>query len=543
MKPTLLLILDGWGVAAAGPGNAVSLASMPNINALVAKYPGALLHCSGRNVGLPQGFMGNSEVGHMNIGAGRIVYQDMTRIDLAIEHDELQNNLALQSLLDKTVKSKGRLHFMGLLSDGGVHSHIDHLFALLKICKSKGVPAIVHAFMDGRDTSPTSGVGYVQKLLDYMQEIGWGALGSVCGRYYAMDRDKRWDRVKIAWDALVHGNTHKAGAPATGDNLPKTPVQYLDACYQAGETDEFVKPYLFVEPAKAQTGHGPQIQDGDSIFFFNFRADRARELTRAFIQPDFSEFDRLDPANQLSGAEQVTGVTGGQTLKLAAFVSMTRYEEDFDIPVVFERDSLKNGLGEIISNFGWEQLRIAETEKYAHVTYFFNGGREDPFLGEQRHMIASPKEVATYDLKPEMSAFAVTDLLIDEWNSGRFNFVVCNLANLDMVGHSGNIPATIKACEAVDACVGRIVEAVLASGGRIFLTADHGNAEQLLDAKGEAMTAHTLNQVRFVLIEDNSPYTLKTEGKLGDIAPTILSAWGKVAPAEMTGNNLLQEKK
>ena len=521
MKPTLLLILDGWGVAPAGPGNAVSLANMPNINALVAKYPSALLNCSGRAVGLPQGFMGNSEVGHMNIGAGRIVYQDMTRIDLAIEQNELQNNPAIQTLLDKTAKTKGRLHFMGLLSDGGVHSHIDHLFALLKICKSRGVPAIVHAFMDGRDTSPTSGAGYVQKLLDFMQEIGWGALGSVCGRYYAMDRDKRWDRVKIAWDALVHGQATDSSLPAS---KAENPVQYLQACYQAQETDEFVKPHLFAQ-LKAQTGQAPQIGDGDSIFFFNFRADRARELTRAFIQPDFAEFDR------------------GQTPKLAAFVSMTRYEEDFEIPVAFERDSLKNGLGELISNFGWEQLRIAETEKYAHVTYFFNGGREDSFPGEERRMIASPKEVATYDLKPEMSAFLVTDLLIDEWNSGRFNFVVCNLANLDMVGHSGNISATIKACEAVDACVGRIVQAVLGSGGRVFLTADHGNAEQLLDATGKPMTAHTLNQVRFVLIEDNSPYTLKAEGKLGDIAPTILSAWAKAAPSEMTGDNLLQEKK
>ena len=522
MKPTLLLILDGWGVAKACPGNAVSLAKMPNTNELVAKYPGALLNCSGRAVGLPQGFMGNSEVGHMNIGAGRIVYQDMTRIDLAIEQNELQNNPALQGLLDKTANSKGRVHFMGLLSDGGVHSHMDHLFALLKICKTRGVPALVHAFMDGRDTSPTSGAGYVQKLLDYMQEIAWGTLGSVCGRYYAMDRDKRWDRVKIAWDALVHGQTPNL---SVSTNQAENPVQYLQACYQAQETDEFIKPHLFASQAKTQTGQGPQVQDGDSIFFFNFRADRARELTSAFIQPDFTEFDR------------------GQAPKLAAFVSMTRYEEDFEVPVAFERDSLKNGMGELVSNFGWEQLRIAETEKYAHVTYFFNGGREDPFPGEQRHMIASPKEVATYDLKPEMSAFAVTDLLIDEWNSGRFNFVVCNLANLDMVGHSGNIPATIKACEAVDACVGRIAQAVLASGGRMFLTADHGNAEQLLDEKGQPMTAHTLNQVHFILVENDSPYTLKAQGKLGDIAPTILSAWGMAIPSEMTGDNLLQEKK
>ncbi len=510
-KPTLLLILDGWGVAAPGPGNAVSRAEMPCVNALIQKYPGALLRCSGRDVGLPAGFMGNSEVGHMNIGAGRIVYQDMTRIDLAIEKHELQANPALQELFVKTRATQGKVHFMGLLSDGGVHSHINHLFALLQAAKAAGIPAVVHAFLDGRDTSPTSGAEYLRQLLVFMEEIGWGELGSVCGRYYAMDRDKRWERVKVAWDSLVLGKGERV---APGDALSE-----IERAYQAGETDEFMRPRLYVRADAAPS----VVNNGDGIFFFNFRADRARQLTGAFITPDFQGFERE------------------RTPLLSAFVSMTRYEDDFDIPAAFGRESLKNGLGEVVSGLGWRQLRIAETEKYAHVTYFFNGGREEAFPGEERRLIASPKDVPTYDLKPEMSAAAVTDLLVEEWRTGRFQFVVCNLANLDMVGHSGNIPATIKACEAVDRCVARIVEAVLAADGRVFLTADHGNAEELLDPDGKPMTAHTLNPVRFILIERNSRFTLKPEGRLGDIAPTILAAWGLEIPAEMRGDNLLLE--
>ncbi|MBQ4133825.1 MAG: 2,3-bisphosphoglycerate-independent phosphoglycerate mutase [Desulfovibrionaceae bacterium] len=510
-KPTLLLILDGWGVAAPGPGNAVSLAAMPYINNLIAKYSGALLHCSGRDVGLPSGFMGNSEVGHMNIGAGRVVYQDMTRIDLAVENDDLRSNAALSGLLSKLVASGGRLHFMGLLSDGGVHSHINHLFALLRLAREAQVPAVVHAFLDGRDTSPTSGLGYLRRLLDYMQELGWGELGSACGRYYAMDRDKRWERVKVAWDALVLGR-------GTLVEL-KDALNDIEQAYQCEETDEFMEPRLY----RQESGSLSLIDDGDGIFFFNFRADRARELTRAFIKPGFCEFERE------------------KTPKLAGFVSMTAYEDDFDIPVAFMREGIKNGLGEVVSNLGWDQLRIAETEKYAHVTYFFNGGREEPFPGDEWRLIPSPKEVPTYDLKPEMSAFAVTDMLVDEIRSKRFRFIVCNLANLDMVGHSGNIPATIKACEAVDACVARIVDAMLEMGGRVFLTADHGNAEELLDSEGKPMTAHTLNPVRFILIERDSRFTLNPEGRLADIAPTIIAAWGLAQPEEMNGRSLLAE--
>lgn len=513
-KPTILLILDGWGYAPDSRGNAESLADMPNINKLIAGYPCAFLHCSGRNVGLPEGFMGNSEVGHMNIGAGRIVYQDMTRIDLAIENNELADNPAIVELMKKTKASGGCVHFMGLLSDGGVHSHINHLYALLKVAKKAGVPAIVHAFMDGRDTSPTSGISYINNIISFMQSIEWGNVGSICGRYYAMDRDKRWERVKVAWDALVHGKSF--------EGAERGPMAVLEQSYAEKETDEFVKPRVFMEQLTAKMGRSPIVQDGDSVFFYNFRADRARELTSAFIRSEFDGFER------------------GKAPKLASFVSMTKYEDDFDIPAAFTRDSLKNGLGEVVSGLGWQQLRIAETEKYAHVTYFFNGGREEPFSGEERRLVPSPKEVATYDLKPEMSAFEVTDLLLKEWDSGKFNFVVCNLANLDMVGHSGNIPATIKACAAVDTCVGRIAEKVLKSGGRMFLTADHGNAEEMLDPSGSPHTAHTLNPVRFILVEENSKWSLKTEGKLGDIAPTILAAWEQDIPSEMTGNSLLK---
>lgn len=527
MKQTLLLILDGWGVAPDGPGNATSLAHMPNINRLIGKYPSSLLNCSGREVGLPAGFMGNSEVGHMNIGAGRIVYQDMTRIDLAIENNELINNSTLKEFFENTTAAGGRVHFMGLLSDGGVHSHIDHLFALLQAAKHYGAAAVVHAFMDGRDTSPTAGALYLEKLLTFMRDLNWGCLGSICGRYYAMDRDKRWDRVEVAWNALVHGQTQAECAAYSSD-----PVACLQAAYANGETDEFVKPRIFCPCAalgdNKSSCASPQIsslvQDADSIFFFNFRADRARELVSAFIKPDFNAFER------------------GAFPKLTACASLTRYEDDFDLPVAFEREALQNSLGEVVAMLGLKQLRIAETEKYAHVTYFFNCGKEEPLPHEERCLVNSPRDVPTYDLKPEMSALEVTSRLLNAWQSKQYEFIVCNLANLDMVGHTGNIPAAIKACEVVDSCVGQIAEAVLATGGRLFLTADHGNAEEMLDPSSAPQTAHSLNPVRFVLIEEQSKWTLAPTGKLGDIAPTVLAAWGKTPPQAMTGHNLLQEK-
>ena len=511
LTPTLLLILDGWGQAPAGPGNAEKLAAMPNINALTEKYPAARLTCSGRSVGLPYGFMGNSEVGHMNIGAGRIVYQDMTRIDLAIENREFEQNPAINGLMDATLAAGGRLHFLGLVSDGGVHSHIDHLFALLDLAKAKGLEAIVHCFTDGRDTAPDSGVGFVGQLDAYMAKIGWGRIGSICGRYYAMDRDKRWDRVKLAWDMLTKGES--AGETPAGSS----PVEAVKAAYAADETDEFIKPRFLTAPA----GKTNLVADSDGVFFFNFRADRARQLTRCFIERGFAE---VDVSNRP---------------KLAGFATMTRYESDFDVPVAFAKLDLSKALGELVSDMGLKQLRIAETEKYAHVTYFFNCGREEPFPGEERRLIPSPRDVATYDLKPQMSALEVTDTLIKEWQSGQYTLMVCNLANLDMVGHSGKIPAVIKACEVVDACVGRIVETVLGSGGRVFLTADHGNAEEMLTPEGKPQTAHSLNQVFFVGIDNNKRLNMKAEGKLGDIAPTILQAWGIEPPEVMTGESLL----
>lgn len=511
LTPTLLLILDGWGQAPEGPGNAVRQANMPKINALVEKYPAARLTCSGRAVGLPYGFMGNSEVGHMNIGAGRVVYQDMTRIDLAIENHEFERNPAINGLIDATLAKEGRLHLLGLVSDGGVHSHIDHLCALLDLAKARAVEAIVHCFMDGRDTAPDSGAAFVKKLGAHMAKIGWGRIGSICGRYYAMDRDKRWDRVTLAWKMLTQG---ESAAPVPEGAAP---AEIVKSAYASGETDEFIKPRFVA----ASGGKSNLIGDGDGVFFFNFRADRARQLTRCFIEKNFSEVDVSRRPN------------------LAGFATMTRYEADFDVPVAFAKLDLSNSLGEIVSDLGLKQLRIAETEKYAHVTYFFSCGREEPFPGEERRLVASPRDVATYDLKPQMSVLEVTDALIEEWQRGCYTLVICNLANLDMVGHSGKIPAVTKACEYVDTCVGRIAEIVLQSGGRIFLTADHGNAEEMLTPDGKPQTAHSLNQVLFVGIDERKDLRMKAEGKLGDIAPTILRAWGIEPPEAMTGESLL----
>jgi len=511
--PTLILILDGWGLAPDGPGNAISLAKTPFIDSLAGKYPRTRLLCSGRAVGLPDGFMGNSEVGHMNIGAGRIIYQDMTRIDMAIEDGSLKKNQALLDLMRKTRERGGRLHFMGLVSDGGVHSHVLHLHALLEMAKEQGVQTVVHAFLDGRDTPPTSGKGYVRELQEFMRERDMGPIATVVGRYYAMDRDKRWDRNALAYAAL----TSAEGQHATD------PVQAVEQAYEAGENDEFVKPRVIVDGEGRPLG---PLQDGDGLFFFNFRADRARQISRALFESDFQEFER----------ERVPD--------LAGFATMTRYEKGFPLPVAFAPEDYSDTLGEVVSGMGLEQLRIAETEKYAHVTYFFNCGREEPFPGEQRQLIPSPREVATYDLKPEMSAAEVTDRLLERWNDGNFALVVCNLANGDMVGHTGVIPAAIRACETVDACVARIVEAVLQSGGRVLLTADHGNADEMLDENGQPQTAHSKNPVPLTLIDpafENREGVLLPEGKLGDIAPTVLQLWGVEKPAVMSGQGLVTE--
>jgi len=514
--PTLLLILDGWGQAPAGPANAVSLASMPNLDRLLAEYPRTLLGCSGRAVGLPSGFMGNSEVGHMNIGAGRVVYQDMTRIDMAIEDGALLENPALLALLDAVAASGGKLHFLGLVSDGGVHSHVLHLHALLDMARRRGVPAFVHAFLDGRDTPPTSGHGFVADLAAIMQGLGvYGALGgiaSICGRYYAMDRDKHWERNALAYAALVRGEAATVSEAVAG----------VAEAYEAGETDEFVKPRLVLG---ADGKPLATINDGDGVFFFNFRADRARQIVRSLFDPAFTEFDR------------------GLVPKLVSFATMTEYDSHFGLPVAFAPVSVANILAETLAAAGLRQLRIAETEKYAHVTYFFNCGREEPFSNEERALIPSPREVATYDLKPEMSVHQVTDLLLEKWNSGEFDFVACNLANMDMVGHTGLIPAVITACEAVDGCLGRIAAAVRARGGRMLLTADHGNAEEMIDADGNPQTAHSKNPVALVLVEHDAAGAIcqarLSEGVLGDIAPTLLDLWGMQKPGDMNGASLL----
>jgi|GEM_PF-3951 len=502
--PTLLLILDGYGLAPDGPGNAAAQADTPTLKRLLALPERVTLEASGRAVGLPAGFMGNSEVGHLNIGAGRIVYQDMTRIDIAVENGELAGNPALVSLLDAIKKRGGKIHFAGLLSDGGVHSHINHLKALLKISADAGVPAIVHGFTDGRDTPPSSAVNYVRELGKTLAETG-GRLGTLVGRYYAMDRDKRWERVSRAWDLLIHGQGERAGSA----------TEALTASYASGKTDEFLEP-LLLGPAEEVCLH-----DGDGLFMFNFRADRGRELASAFVPGDFAGFDR------------------GKAPDLAGVVCMTSYDASLPLPVAFPKDNVVRTLGEIAARQGWKQLRIAETEKYAHVTYFLSGGREMPFDGEDRILVNSPKDVATYDLKPEMSVYEVTDKLLKAWESGQYTFVACNLANPDMVGHTGVFPAALKALEAVDACVARIEAAVAAAGGRLVLTADHGNVEMMIDpATGQPHTAHTTNPVPLLVLEKGHPLRLREGGKLGDIAPTMLAMWGIRKPVAMTGDSL-----
>ena len=507
LKPTLLLILDGYGLTAPGPGNAVTQANTPNLDRLLALPGRVSLTASGRAVGLPEGYMGNSEVGHLNIGAGRIVYQDMTRIDMAVESGELAQNPVLCDLLERVRTAGGRIHFAGLLSDGGVHSHIAHLEALLRIATDSGVPAVVHAFLDGRDTPPTSGARYVQQLEGCLKETG-ARLGSMIGRFYAMDRDKRWERVLVAWNLLVHGHGEAVNNPVTA----------LESAYASGEVDEFLKPRLTGDPQEVT------LRDGDGLFFFNFRADRARELAAAFHVEAFDGFDR------------------GRVPQLAGIACMTSYDATLDLPVAFAKSNIEQTLGETVADSGLRQLRIAETEKYAHVTYFFSGGREQVFKGEDRILVNSPRDVATYDLKPQMSAEEVTDRLIEAWNRGIYTLVVCNLANPDMVGHTGVLPAAIAALETVDTCVERIEKAVTASGGRLILTADHGNIEAMIDpATGSPHTAHTCNPVPLLALDAGKSIPLKEGGKLGDIAPTILALWGMTPPKAMTGTSLLAE--
>jgi 2,3-bisphosphoglycerate-independent phosphoglycerate mutase len=511
LEPVLLLILDGWGYAPEHPGSAVQAARTPNLDWVLENHPLSLLQCSGQAVGLPQGQMGNSEVGHLNIGAGRVVYQDILRIDQAINDAQLAFNPVLQGVMHK-VKSRGScLHLLGLLSDGGVHSHFRHLLALLQAAKDFGLGEVcVHAFLDGRDTSPWAGAGFVQRLEQEMQNLGLGRICTLCGRYYAMDRDKHWSRTKAAYQALVQG----LGEPFQDSQ------QAVEAWYQQDISDEFIPPTQIVDRKGQPLG---LLQDGDGLFFFNFRADRARQLASALSRDDFSGFER------------------SRVPKLCALASMTEYEPDLDLEVAFPPVSLQKIMGQVCSEQGLAQFRLAETEKYAHVTYFFNGGQEEAFALEDRVLVPSPREVATYDQKPEMSVFQVTEELRSAWQSGKYSFVVCNFANLDMVGHTGNFSAAVQACEAVDSCVGQVLKLVLSGPGSLVLTADHGNAECMLDQEQKPHTAHTQNPVPFFLLQGTGQgFKLRSQGILADIAPTILDLWAIPKPEEMTGSSLLQ---
>ncbi len=510
-KPVMLVILDGWGIDAPGAGNAVTLANTPNLDQLLAEYPHTKLTTCGRSVGLPDGIMGNSEVGHLNIGAGRVVYQDLLRIDNAIADGSFFKNDAINRCMQRVIEKDSHLHLIGLISNGGVHSQLTHLLALLDLAKQKGLSKVhVHAILDGRDTSPDAGLGYVEQVQRHIETIGNGAIASICGRYYAMDRDTRWERTEKAYRLLTMGQgLHE-----------RDPLEAIRQAYARGETDEFVKPIAIVGPDDQPLS---SVRDEDAILFFNFRADRTRQLTRAFTEDGFKGFERVIRP------------------RLSDYVCMTLYDESFHLPIAFPPEHLDGILGEVVSKAGLRQLRIAETEKYAHVTYFFNGGEEKPFENEDRCLIPSPRDVPTYDHKPEMSAEAVTVEVLNRIASDRYDLIVLNFANMDMVGHTGNIPAAIKACETVDRCVGRIVAAVQSKGGAMLITADHGNAETMLNSEGKMHTAHTTNFVHLIYMNHRHKQAQLREGVLGDIAPTILMLLNIPQPAQMTGKPLVTD--
>lgn len=507
-KPLLLLILDGWGHRDDPHHNAIAQANCPHWRTLLTTCPHTLVNTHGLHVGLPDGQMGNSEVGHMNIGAGRIVYQDLTRINAAIVDGSFYQNVALRGACAAVKNGKGTLHIFGLISPGGVHSQEDHIFAMIELGKREGVQHIaVHAFLDGRDTPPRSAELSLRKLQAKCDATAGAHIASVSGRYYAMDRDKRWDRMQLAYNAI---------AEAQSAQHADTALDALYAAYARNESDEFVKPTVI---DSTLSGASQRIENGDAIVFMNFRSDRARQLSQVFIAPDFSGFERRRP------------------ITLAAFVSLTEYSADLPVTgIAFGPQSMHNTLPEYLASLGLKQLRIAETEKYAHVTFFFSGGREEPFPGEQRILIPSPK-VATYDLQPEMSCPELTDKLVAAICGGEFDFIVCNIANPDMVGHSGILTAAIKAVEAVDIALGRLTTAIRKVGGEMLITADHGNLEQMLDANHQPHTQHTVGPVPLVYIGRNA--TLKP-GALRDLAPTVLALMGLPAPPEMTGQNLVQ---
>lgn len=504
-----MAILDGWGLCAKMEGNAIACAETPNMDDFLARYPNCSLVCSGEEVGLPEGQMGNSEVGHLNIGAGRVVYQDFTRINRAVRDGSFgQNKVLLRAI--KYAKEQGTaLHLMGLLSDGGVHSHIRHLFALLELAKREKLEQVfVHAFLDGRDVPPANAKEYFALLEAKMAELGCGMVATVMGRYYAMDRDKRWERVEQAYRAMVLGEGIQAVAS----------FDAVDMGYARGETDEFIQPTVIQrEPGRPVA----KVSDGDAIIFYNFRPDRARELTRAFIDEDFDAFVRP------------------QGYPAVHFTCMTLYDKTIDAPVAFDAQTLDNTLGQVLSSNGVAQLRLAETEKYAHVTFFFNGGVEKPNPGEERILVPSPK-VATYDLQPEMSAQEVTDRFLEQLAIGKYSVMIMNYANADMVGHTGSMDAAVQAVSSVDHCLGQVVQAVLDKDGTVLITADHGNADEMLAEDGAVITAHTTNPVPFVLVRRETDRLALVDGYLRDIAPTILELLNLPQPREMTGKSLIR---
>ncbi|MBQ5796833.1 MAG: 2,3-bisphosphoglycerate-independent phosphoglycerate mutase [Firmicutes bacterium] len=509
-KNTMLMILDGYGLAVPSEGNAIALAKTPNLDHLFQEYPHSQLGASGLSVGLPDGQMGNSEVGHLNIGAGRVVYQELTKITKAINEGRFFENEALSDAMDHVLENDSALHLCGLLSDGGVHSHLTHLFALIDMAKQKGVSEVyVHALLDGRDVPPCCAKTYVEQLEDYMKEAGVGTIATITGRYYAMDRDNRWERVVLAYDALTLGEGETA----------ESACEAVDKAYTREEKDEFVRPTVILKDGAPVA----TVNDGDAFVFFNYRPDRAREITRCFVDDNFSGFERKKTVDDLM------------------YICFTQYDATMpNVKVAFPPQSLDNTLGQYLAANGKKQLRIAETEKYAHVTFFFNGGVEAPNEGEDRILVPSPK-VATYDLQPEMSAYEVTDRVLEQIAAETYDTIILNFANCDMVGHTGVLSAAIASVEAVDTCIGKIVEALKAHGGRLLLTADHGNADCMLDENGCIVTAHSLNPVPVLVLDPERSVELEDGGVLADLAPTLLDLMDMEAPAEMTGHSLIKK--
>ncbi len=508
LKPITLIILDGWGYSEDSTGNAILAANKPNWDRLWNTYPHTLIRGSGAEVGLPSGQMGNSEVGHLNLGAGRVVYQEFTRVNRSIKTGSFFNNQTLTDAVDKAIGTNKAVHVLGLLSPGGVHSHEDHIHAMVELAAKRGAQRIyLHAFLDGRDTAPKSAAESLKKMQAKFDELGCGSFSSVIGRFYAMDRDHRWPRVQAAYDLITQGKAEFSAPDA---------MTALGMAYNRGETDEFVKATAIV----AADDKPVCMEDGDVLVFMNYRSDRARQITRPFIEPDFDGFVR----------ESVP--------KLGAFVSLTEYNAEFDVPVAYPPDRLQNVFGEYVSHLGLQQLRIAETEKYAHVTFFFNGGREVPFEFEDRVLVPSPSDITTYDERPEMSAGEVTDKLVAAVESSKYDVIICNFANPDMVGHTGNFDATVKAIEFLDGCIGRAVEAIQQAGGEVLITADHGNAEQMSNAStGQAHTAHTSNTVPLLYV--GRPAQMAASGALSDVAPSMLFLMGLEQPNEMNGRSLI----